>query len=145
MTYLIDSSIWLERMLEQERTGEVRDFLNRVPDHRLALTDFAFYSICLISLGADAKETLETFIQDTFVNGQVARLSIAPGNVSQVLTAMQRFGLDFDDGYQYVAAEQHDLDLVSFDEDFDDTERGRLTPEQVLQRLDENQQLDDEK
>lgn len=44
----------------------------------------------------------------------------------------QRFNLDFDDAYQYVAAEKYDLTLVSFDSDFDQTERGRRTPAEVL-------------
>jgi predicted nucleic acid-binding protein len=48
---------------------------------------------------------------------------------------MRRFRLDFDDAYQYVAADKHALTLVSFDADFDRTERGRKTPEQVLQEL----------
>ena len=44
-------------------------------------------------------------------------------------------GLDFDDAYQYVAAETHNLTLVSFDADFDRTERGRKTPADVLKEL----------
>lgn len=42
------------------------------------------------------------------------------------------FRLDFDDAYQYVAAEEYGLTLVSFDADFDRTERGRKTPAEVL-------------
>ena len=42
------------------------------------------------------------------------------------------FGLDFDDAYQYVAAELEKAEIVSFDKDFDQTEKGRLTPIQVL-------------
>jgi predicted nucleic acid-binding protein len=35
-------------------------------------------------------------------------------------------GGEIDDAYQYVAAERYDLAVVSFDGDFDRTERGRL-------------------
>jgi hypothetical protein len=45
---------------------------------------------------------------------------------------MRGFNLDFDDAYQYVAAEKHDLTLVSFDADFDRTDRGRKTPADIL-------------
>jgi len=45
---------------------------------------------------------------------------------------MQRFHLDFDDAYQYVAAEKYDLTLVSFDADFDRTPRGRRTPGEMI-------------
>jgi predicted nucleic acid-binding protein len=44
----------------------------------------------------------------------------------------EELGLDFDDAYQYVAAEKRDLTLVSFDSDFDRTRRGRKTPGEVL-------------
>jgi len=45
---------------------------------------------------------------------------------------MRKFGLDFDDAYQYVAAERHDLLIVSFDSDFDRTERRRKTPADLI-------------
>ncbi|AKV66251.1 hypothetical protein VL20_1064 [Microcystis panniformis FACHB-1757] len=45
---------------------------------------------------------------------------------------MALFRLDFDDAYQYVAAELEKATIVSFDQDFDKTEQRRLTPMQVL-------------
>jgi len=48
---------------------------------------------------------------------------------------MQGFGLDFDDAYQYTATEKYGLTIVSFDSDFDRTERGRRTPGEMLGRL----------
>jgi hypothetical protein len=48
-------------------------------------------------------------------------------------TVAKMFTLDFDDAYQYVAAEKYDLQLVSFDADFDRTERGRKTPAEVVE------------
>jgi len=45
---------------------------------------------------------------------------------------MDQFDLDFDDAYQYVAAEKYGLTIVSLDRDFDQTERGGKTPDEVL-------------
>jgi len=45
---------------------------------------------------------------------------------------MRGFNLDFDDAYQYVAAEKHNLTLVSLAADFDRTDRGRKTPADIL-------------
>lgn len=45
---------------------------------------------------------------------------------------IERFNLDFDDAYQYVAAEKYNLTIVSLDSDFDRTERGRRDPAEVL-------------
>jgi hypothetical protein len=50
-----------------------------------------------------------------------------------VLEIANRFHLDFDDAYQYAVAEKHDLQIVSFDTDFYRTERGRKTPDEVVQ------------
>jgi uncharacterized protein len=44
----------------------------------------------------------------------------------------RQFGLDFDDAYQYAAAEKNALILVSFDSDFDRSARGRETPSQAI-------------
>ncbi len=48
---------------------------------------------------------------------------------------MEQFGLDFDDAYQYTVAEREDISIVSFDKHFDRTDRGRITPEQLLTEL----------
>jgi predicted nucleic acid-binding protein len=49
-----------------------------------------------------------------------------------VLNAIDEFGLDFEDAYQHGTAKTRDLALVSFDDDFDDTDLDRLTPQDVL-------------
>jgi predicted nucleic acid-binding protein len=46
---------------------------------------------------------------------------------------MDTFNLEFDDAYQYMAAEKHAAILVSFDEDFNRTKRGAMKPTEVLQ------------
>ena len=45
-----------------------------------------------------------------------------------IIQVGRRCGLRFDDAYQYVVAERYGLTIVSFDSDFDPTERGRNTP-----------------
>lgn len=63
----------------------------------------------------------------------VSLLHLGLEDILQVLETMQQFHLDFDDAYQYVAAEKYGLTLVSFDTDFDHTPRGRRTPGQILE------------
>jgi len=46
---------------------------------------------------------------------------------------MQKFNLDFDDACQYAVAERYGLTIVSFDGDFDRTERGRKVPKDLLE------------
>jgi predicted nucleic acid-binding protein len=78
------------------------------------------------------QERLQRFIRDLFESGGVMLLHLEAEEVLQVLEIMQRFHLDFDDAYQYVAAEKYDLTLVSFDADFDRTPRGRRTPGEMI-------------
>jgi hypothetical protein len=56
--YLLDTNIWLERLLGQARTGEVGQFLDEISADQLFITDFSFQSIGVIlsPLGQDCIE-----------------------------------------------------------------------------------------
>ncbi|MEM3484217.1 MAG: PIN domain-containing protein [Candidatus Methanomethyliaceae archaeon] len=129
--YLIDTNVWLERLLDQERSEEVGHFLARVPSERLFITDFTLHSIGVVLSRLNRNDALLRFVRDAFVEGAVSLIHLAPEAMELIVEAMQRFKLDFDDAYQYVAAEQYRLTIVSFDADFDRTERGRKTPDKV--------------
>ncbi|MCP9474230.1 MAG: PIN domain-containing protein [Nitrospira sp.] len=129
--YLIDTNVWLERLLEQERFGEVRQFLDSTETSKIFLTDFSFHSIGVILTRLNKSGLLLNFVQDTFLEGAVSLVHLAPEDTQGIVAVMQQFRLDFDDAYQYVAAGKHNLALVSFDSDFDRTERGRKEPHQV--------------
>ncbi len=77
-------------------------------------------------------DALRYLIEDLLVTGGLRLVRVALEDMRDVVRAAQRFGLDFDDAYQYAAAEKHGLTIVSFDSDFDRTERGRRTPGQIL-------------
>jgi predicted nucleic acid-binding protein len=76
---------------------------------------------------------LQTFVRDSFRDGAVGPIALMPTDRERVVCVMRSVRLDFDDAYQYVAAEKHNLTLISFDADFDRSERGRKTPAQVLE------------
>lgn len=59
-------------------------------------------------------------------------IHLEPEDTEHLVRVIEQFNLDFDDAYQYVAAEKYNLALVSFDSDFDHTERGRKTPAEAL-------------
>ena len=129
--YLVDTNIWLERLLDQKRSEEVGRFLAHTPSERLFLTDFAFHSIGVVLSRLNQSETLLRFVRDVFVEGDVSLVHLNPEDMERVVGVMQQFGLDFDDAYQYVAAERYKLTIVSFDADFDRTERGSKTPDKA--------------
>lgn len=131
--YLVDTNVWLERLLEQERFGEVRRFLDSTETSKIFLTDFSFHSIGLILTRLKKSELLLNFVQDSLLEGAVSLVHLLPEDMQALAQAMQQFRLDFDDAYQYVTADKYNLVIVSFDADFDRTERGRKTPQAVLQ------------
>lgn len=129
--YLLDTNVWLERLLDQERSEEVGRFLSRVSSERLFITDFTLHSIGVILSRLNQSEVLLQFVRDTFIEGAVSLVHLGPEGMESVVSVMRQFRLDFDDAYQYAAAKRYGLVLISFDQDFDRTERGRRTPNQV--------------
>jgi predicted nucleic acid-binding protein len=129
--YLIDTNIWLERFLDQARAEEVNHFLDRMPSDRLFVTDFAFHSICVVLSKLNRRDALLRFVQDAFIDGAVSLMHLGPEDTQTVVRMMEQFNLDFDDAYQYAAAEKYDLTTVSFDSDFDRTPRRRKTPAEI--------------
>jgi predicted nucleic acid-binding protein len=133
--YLVDANVWLERLLNQARSEEVERFINHVPSEQLFITDFAFHSIGVVLSRLKRVDGLLRFVQDAFVDGAVVLVRLDPQDMQRLVSLIGELNLDFDDAYQYVAAEKYDLTIVSFDGDFDRTERGRKAPLEVVQGL----------
>jgi predicted nucleic acid-binding protein len=132
--YLLDTNIWLERLLDQEQSAQVGQFLSHVSTDRLLISDFSLHSIGVILCRLGREATLLQLIQDLFVDERVRLVSVQPAAMHRLVSAIERFKLDFDDAYQYIAAEQSHAEIISFDSDFDRTDRGRQTPAQILAR-----------
>lgn len=132
--YLVHTNVWLERLLDQARSEEVGQFLDHIPSERLFITDFTFHSIGVVLNRLHQREALLRFVQDAFVDGAVVLMGLEPEDIQHLLRVIEQFNLDFDDAYQYAAADKYDLTLVSFDSDFARTERGRKTPAEVVKR-----------
>ena len=48
--YLIDTSVWLELLLEQKKAKDVRHFLEKVDHTTLHISEFTLYSLGIILL-----------------------------------------------------------------------------------------------
>jgi uncharacterized protein len=129
--YLVDTNVWLERILDQSKSEEVGQFLDRTPAEHLFITDFAFHSIGVILAKLDRRDALLAFVKDVFLDGNVNLIRLDPDEMPAVVRAIEQFQLDFDDAYHYAAAEKYDLTLVSFDEDFERTRLGRKVPSEI--------------
>lgn len=132
MKFLVDTNIFLEVILEQERSQEAKDFLSKTDEYDLFMTDFSLHSIGLLLFRREQHQLFHQFLNDMIMNAGTMVLHLGIEDMEDVLEVAQRFGLDFDDAYQYVAAEKHELPIISFDSDFEKTERGRKPPGEIL-------------
>src|SRR5436309_8805248 len=130
--YLVDTNVWLELLLNQDKSDEVGQFLSQVSTRDLYVTDFTFHSIGIVLTRLARTKTLIDLAQDLFVDSGVNLITIQPEGVRDLVSLMDEYKLDFDDAYQYLAAQQNGLTLVSFDSDFDRTDGGRKTPGELL-------------
>ena len=130
--YLIDTNVWLERLLDQQSSEEAGRFLDRTPPEHLYITDFSLHSIGIIMTRLKQAQAWIKFVQDVFQEGEVGLVRLDPVDMTILVNIMAQYKLDFDDAYQYLAAEKYHLTLVSFEGDFDGTEKGRKTPGQLI-------------
>jgi len=129
--YLVDTNIWLERLLDQERSDEVGEFLSAVHSDQMGITDFSLHSIGVITTRLKRPDIFTVFLNDTCIEGAVNIISLIPEHLQKLVHSMALYHLDFDDAYQYTAADEHGFILVSFDTDFDRTPLKRITPKQA--------------
>ena len=133
--YLLDTNILLELLLDQDNADQVERFLLSAPRENIFLSEFSLYSLGIVLL---RKNLLGVFIQlvdDLLLQGGIRLARLGPEEMSILVDNVNRFGLDFDDAYQYqyTAAQLRKLSIISFDGDFDKTELGRKTPSEVMQ------------
>jgi uncharacterized protein len=87
--YLVDTNIWLERLLDQDRSEEVGDFLQRVSNDRLFLTDFTLHSIGIILLKLGEAQTFSRFVQDVLIDGAVRLVGLQPDDMTSIVTPQE--------------------------------------------------------
>ncbi len=131
--YLLDSNIFLELLLDQDKADEVERLLRSVPRERLHISEFSLYSVGIVLFRRKLFDVFVRFVEDLIITGGIRLLRLSAEEAKELAEVAQRFTLDFDDAYQYAVAGHHGLTIVSFDSDFDRTERGRKTPKDLLE------------
>ena len=123
MTYLIDTNVILEILLEQENYEAALSFIRN--NKELYMSDFSLHSIGVILVRL---EKPDVFLEDMVTSGYIGIRRLFPEDLPDLIDAVRRYNLDFDDAYQYTTAKKYALKLVSFDSDFDRTDIGRIRP-----------------
>ena len=129
--YLADTNIFLEALLEQDKKDDVQTFLQTIDLSEIFITDLSLHSIGIILYQLKHSEIFSTFIGDIIVDG-IGILSLSHEELKTLNLTADKFSLDFDDAYQYAVATKYELQIFSFDTDFDRTEKKRMEPIEVL-------------
>ncbi len=129
--YLVDTNIFLEALLGQDKKDDVQSFLQNIDLSTIFITDLSLHSIGIILYRLKNFALFSSFLEDIIVDG-VSVLSLPPEDLKMLDLTADKFNLDFDDAYQYTVAAKYELQLISFDTDFDRTERKRKEPIEVL-------------
>lgn len=135
LVFLVDTNIWLETLLDQERSAQTGAFLKTLPGNAISISEFSLYSIGVITDKLGQDDLFDEFLTDTLDHAGIARIRLDRSGWELLLQAKDEFDLDFDDAYQYAAARSRGLELVSFDDDFDATDIPRVEPQQALDRF----------
>jgi predicted nucleic acid-binding protein len=132
IAYLLDTNIFLELLLDQKESESVRALLSSKAPDDLSISDLAFHSIGIILYQKNAAHLFSDFVRDLLGEGGIAIFALGSEDMERLEHVATTFNLDFDDAYQYVVAEKFGLVLVSFDTDFDRTDRKRVIPSGIL-------------
>jgi len=131
MKLLIDTNIFLEVVLAQSKATGAQELLSKTEEHEFFISDYSLHSIGLLFFRRKQHNVFRQFLTDMISIAGIKMIALLPRDMEGVINTAQKFSLDFDDAYQYVAAEQYELTIVSFDSDFDRTEKGRKTPDHI--------------
>lgn len=130
--YLVDTNVWLERLLDQKKSAIASKFLDLITTDLLFVSDFSIHSIGIILSKLKKYGVFEKFINDLFINGQIELLSLDSSDLLDVVYSIEKFDLDFDDSYQLTVAQKYDLTIVTFDKDFNKKGIKNKTPDDIV-------------
>lgn len=132
--YLIDTNIFLEILLDQEKSDECLELLEILQDgeYLFYVSSFTIHSIEVILERDGLYDQLIDFLQDIHKNKGLKRFDTNTLEELEAIKLARSLRLDCDDAIQYYICKTHNLKIVSFDKHFDSTDVERVEPENIL-------------
>lgn len=132
--YLIDTNIFLEILLDQERSTECQELLETLPDREVMfyVSSFTIHSIEVILERNELYEPLMDFLYDIHKTKGLKRFDTDTLEELEAIKLAQKLNLDYDDAIQYYICKTHNFKLVSFDKHFDSTDVERIEPKNIF-------------
>lgn len=130
--YLVDTNVWLERLLDQEKSEVAALFFEQISTDRIFISDFSLHSVGVILTRLEQHDVFQSFIEDLFVNGEIKQLLLDPVDLLKLKKSIKKFRFDFDDSYQYLVAQKYELTIVTFDKDFSAKDIPKKSPDEII-------------
>ena len=113
--FLLDTNIFLEILLNQEKSSECKNFLLS-NENQIFISDFSLHSIGVILFRYKKTKIFNSFVED--VISKIRVLNLPTSEYKQMASLSEKLQLDFDDLYQYHIAKYFELKIVTMDSDF---------------------------
>ncbi|MBU0559213.1 MAG: PIN domain-containing protein [Bacteroidetes bacterium] len=113
--HLLDTNIFLEILLSQEKSSVCKTFITSHYDE-ISISDFSLHSIGVILFRYKKHEIFSGFILDMIPKIRI--LNLPSSEYVKLFCSDTKYELDFDDFYQYIIAKYYDLQIVTMDSDF---------------------------
>lgn len=116
MNYLVDTNVFLEVLLNQDKKEKCKIFLSEHAG-KIYLSDFSLHSVGVILFRYSKENIFDKFTDDVLNNSILVSLPVSSyGKVAEI---KNRFSLDFDDSYQICVANNYELTIATMDKDFE--------------------------
>lgn len=116
MNYLADTNIFLEILLNQNKTEACKSFLQSGTGN-IFISDFSLHSIGVILFRKKNIELYERFVLD--IQQKIFVRSLSYNNYTLESSYSKTYSLDFDDAYQLAVATEFELTIKTMDIDFE--------------------------
>jgi uncharacterized protein len=132
--YLVDTNIFVEFLLDQERADESLQIMERIERGELEayVTSFALHSIAVILDRRNDMDLLEKFFERVIQAKGLRVYQTEPIEEKSIAALNRTVKLDFDDTLHYHVASTLGATLMSFDRGFDTTDLKRVEPSALL-------------
>lgn len=112
---LIDTNIFLEILLDQEKKEQCKLFLSKHIDE-LYISDFSLHSIGVILIRNKKEIIYEKFIDD--ILPKISVVTLSKNKYKEVSKISKKYKLDFDDSYQTILSIDKELEILTLDKHF---------------------------
>ena len=138
MIITLDTSVFVELLLDQEKAGESESLLDAIAEGRSTAV-VSHFAVHAIEAMLPTQQKLSAFLRDVEASKGLTVYQTTISDEQSVAILSGRIGLNFDDSVQfYVAKRTGSSAIVSFDRHFDACGIPRREPHQILEELNED-------